>query len=767
MPVAADFAFSTTSIDAEEVRVLRYTATEGLSQCFVYDLELASFEIAVAFEDIIGESAKLEVHTAHGQRWVHGIVARWEEIGYNRAFTYYSVRMVPLLWTLTLIRQSRIFQKMSTADIVKKVLEDAGIPKNLFRFSLQKSYEPRLYCVQYRESDYDFINRLMEEEGMFFFFEHTEDEHVLVIGDSPEVHADLPEDPILRYRESDAGMLSEETVTGFRYARTLRTGAVSLNEFDFKKPSLDLVSAEKAASNKESKFESYDYPGEYHVHTLGKRLAKVRLEEERAETYLGVGETDCRRLEAGYKFALEEHPHEELNGEYVITRVRHTGEQPHAGAGAGGAGGEKPRVYHAHFEVIPYAIPFRAPRLTPRPRIDGPQTALVVGPKGEEIHCDDLGRVKVKFHWDRSPAEDDTASCWIRVSQPSGGMGSMYIPRVGQEVVVEFLEGDPDRPLVTGRVYNAQTPPPYTLPDAKTMITVKSASSPGGDGSNEIRFEDKKGSEQVLVHAEKDVDWYVKNDVREFVGRDQHTTVARDQFLRVDRDDHAQIDRDELVEVTRDQSVKIGEKQMIAIGGSRTLTVGGNVHESYGKDYHLQVKDSVWLQAGQNIVIEAGQQITLKVGGNFVTIDASGVTTKGTMIKLNSGGSPGTGKKVKAVPTVKPKKSILAQAAAAAANAAVSGSHTESSKATSDNRPTHKNPPKDAPADPTKTWVEFVLTDASGNPVPGEPYEVELPNKKITTGTTDGEGLVRIEGVDPGNVKVRFPRRDKAAWKKA
>ena len=620
MPLATDFAFSTTGVDAEDVRVLRFTGTEGISQCFTYDIELASFEIDVDFEDVVGEPGTLEIHTAHGQRYVHGIIARWEEVGHSRAFTYYAARLVPRVWTLTLKRQSRIFQKMSTPDILKQVLEKADIPSNMFRFSLSGKYDPRLYCVQYRETDYDFMCRLMEEEGIFFFFEHTEDGHVLVIGDSSDVHAELPEDPKLRFREADAGMQSEETITHFRYARTLSTGAVTLKEFDFKKPALALHATQSAKADKETKFEAYEFPGDFNVQTLGDRLAGIRLEEERTESYLGVAETDCRRLEAGYRFTMEDHPRDELNTDLVVVRARHVGEQPHAGGGDAG-GGTKTKVWHSHFEVIPWKVPYRPARITPRPRIDGPQTAVVVGPSGEEIHCDEHGRVKVKFHWDRSDVKDDTASCWIRVSQGWGGAGwgMMFIPRVGQEVIVEFLEGDPDRPLITGRVYNGQNPPPYSLPADKTKSTIMSQTTPGGGGSNEIRFEDSAGHEEFFIHAQKDMNEVVKNhktvqvkaNLTESVGGSRTRTVGGTETISIGGDRTEAVKGNESLAVTGSEVVAIGGDETIAIKGSRTENVGGAAIEGIG---------------GSEIIAVKGDQ-SLKVGGAMVEAIGAGRAT--------------------------------------------------------------------------------------------------------------------------------------------
>ncbi len=595
MPMATDFTFTAENLDEEDLRVLRFSGSEGISQCFAFDLDLATLQTDIDFESVVGSPGRLTIHTPHTDRVVDGIVSRWEEVGHGRKTTYYSARLVPKVWTLTLIRQSRIFQQMSTPDILKKVLTGAGITTEGFKLSLKGTYQPRNYCVQYRETDFEFISRLMEEEGMFFFFEHTEDDgHVMIVGDSPDVHPEFPDDAIVRFREADSGMRGDEQVQHFRYARALRTGAIALKEFDFKKPSLALKSTQQASSGKDKAFESYDYPGEYHEQKLGDQLAKIRLEEERAEAYLGVGEADCRRFASGYRFTMEEHPTDALNQEYLVLRVRHQGEQPHAAMGdAAGKKEEKPVVYHAMFDCIPYATPYRPARITPRPRIDGPQTAVVTGPQGEEIHCDEHGRVKVKFHWDRLGSQDDKSSCWIRVSQAWGGSGygALILPRVGQEVVVEFLEGDPDRPLITGRVYNGTSPPPYGLPANKTMTAIKSNSSPGGSGSNEIRFEDKAGSEEFFIHGQKDMNLLVENN--------------RSQKIKVD--EGIEIGGKRSVQVKSDQAEKVEGNDKIEIAGNRDETIGGNETDSIGGDLDVTVK-------GKDTLTVTGEQ-TIKVSG--------------------------------------------------------------------------------------------------------------------------------------------------------
>jgi len=390
--------------------------------------------------------------------------------------------------------------------------------------------------------------------------------------------------------------------------------------------------------------------------------------------------------------------------------------------------------------------------MTPRPFVEGVQTALVVGPAGEEIYTDEHGRVKVQFHWDREGTLDEKSSCWIRVASgfAGGNYGSIFLPRVGQEVVVCFLEGDPDRPIITGRVYNADNMPPYTLPDEKTKSTIKTNSSTGGDGFNEIRFEDKKGKEQIFVHGEKDLDVRIKNDQREWVGNDRHLVVKRDKIEKVERDAHALIERDEVREITRDHHVKIGGKEAVEVTGSRSVSIQGDVIDIFKSNHYEQVAQDYYLK-GMNLVVEGMTGLTVKVGGNFITINPGGIFISGTMVMVNSGGSALTGSPASAVPPVAPL-------AAADAADSVPGKDASYSAAQ-----THKEP-KDEEEAEKKSWVEIELVDEEGNPVPGEKYRIELPDGKIAEGTLDEKGFARVSGIDPGTCKVTFPRLDKDAW---
>jgi type VI secretion system secreted protein VgrG len=634
MPMSQDFLLKVGKLEPEDLKVLRFTGSEGLSQCFVYDLELGTFVEDVEFEDIVGEPAHLTITTPQGERHVDGIVARWEEVGRGKKAVYYSVRLVPQVWTLTLMRRSRIFQKLSTPDIFKKVFEAAQIPASQYKLSLSVTYEPRTYCVQYRESDFDFVSRLMEEEGMFFFFEHTESGHVMVIGDANSVFPAVPGKDTFPFREADSGMEGDEKITHYRYSRQLRTGAVVLREFDFKKPALKLESTKEADSDKESRFSNYDYPADFHKPAHGDKLAKIRLEEERAEAYVGRGESEIRRFEPGYRFTLEEHPREELNMEYLLLRVEHTGRQPHVGFDAGG-GGDHVKVYENSFECIPAKVPYRAPRVTPRPTIEGPQTAMVVGPANSEIHCDEHARVKVKFHWDLDKAKDDNASCWIRVSQGWGGAGwgMMFIPRIGNEVIVEFMEGDPDRPLITGRVYNGTSVPPYPLPAGKTKSTFMTQTTPGGGSGNHLTLDDTRGSMMFEMNASKDMNVRVANDKTTKVTANLTESVGGSRTREVGGSETITVTGDRTEEVKGNENLTVGGSQIVLITGSEIIGIKGSRTEEVGAA-SIEI-----VGAAQITAVKGNHSLTVGAAVAEVIAGAKVVATKGNYSQNIKGGS--------------------------------------------------------------------------------------------------------------------------------
>jgi type VI secretion system secreted protein VgrG len=734
-----------------ELLVARFDLAEGVSVPYELSVELAC-DGEVKMDDALGKEGFLTLTGDGGDRIVHGVVDRFEHTGNRGRFGLYRARVVPHLQWLSLERDCRIFQNKSVPDIVKEIFQDSKLPTDRFDFRLKESYSPVEYCVQYRETDLDFVSRLLEEEGIFYFFDHSDTKHLLVFADGPVAYKEIAGESGVTYNFSQGMAPSEECVYRFAFSRQVRSGKMTRRDYNFEKPGLDLKKEEKAKVHE--KLEVYDYPGRYVEPDRGKKLSKVRLEESMTYYETAEGESTCVRLVPGFKFSLTDHERGEYNRDYFLTKLVTHGEQPQSlqeasGSGSGGFS------YSSRFTAIPASVPFRPARVTPKPVVEGIQTAKVTGPDGEEIYTDKYGRVKVKFHWDRGKDHDEKSSCWIRVSSTFAGgqYGSIFTPRIGQEVVVDFLEGDPDRPLITGSVYNADQMPPYDLPGEKTKSTTKTNSSVGGKGFNEIRYEDKKGEEQLFVHGEKDADIRIKNDRREWVGNDRHLVVVRDKVEKVERDSHALVGREERLEVTGERHRKVGGLETIEVVKSRSLTIGGDVIEVFKGNHSEQVTGDYYARA-KNVVIEGTSGLTLKVGGNFITVDTMGVTIKGTKVDINPPAGAGLmGSASSAVPVSAPL------AAAVAANAVARKDKTYSAAET------HNEASEEAQQE--KSWIEIKLVDENNDPVPGERYRIELPGGKIAEGTLDQNGFAKVNRIKPGTCKVTFPRLDKDTWEKA
>ena len=618
----ADYIFKAGSYSGNKLRVVSFFGSEGISEMFRYNIDLASLDGEVDFDEVIGQPALLTIHGLKGKRYVHGIVSLFEQTGKEGKWTRYRAEVVPAIWILSRHYTCRIFQTQTIPDIIKKVLTDAGISSDQFRFSLKKTYKPRDYCVQYRESDLSFISRLMEQYGIFYLFEHAEDKDIMVIGNDPVVHVPI-QDPatVIYHAPGTTGVSDQEHIFEYRFNREIRSGAVMLKDFDFKKPRLNLGAEEKI--NGDGKLEVYDYPGEYEAPDLGKDLAKVRLEEIQSTQKVGSGQSDCRRFIPGYRFTLDKFSRTELNREYLLIQLTHSGNQPQS-LGAEGGGSSSDVMYENRFTCIPSDVSFRPLRLTPRPMIAGPQTAVVVGPKGEEIYTDEYGRVKVQFHWDRDGKQDEKSSCWIRAAQiwAGTGWGAMFIPRIGQEVIVEFLEGDPDQPIITGRVYNGDNMPPYTLPAEKTKSTMKSNSSKGGGGSNEFRFEDAKDSEEIYLHGQKDWTIVIENDKNQKVGKDETLEVGENRDKKVGKDQSEDIGDNKTITVGKNHTEKIGENANIDIGKDETISIGKNQSISIndnmtltvGKNLTESISDNADYSIGKDCIFNIGKNLTMKIG---------------------------------------------------------------------------------------------------------------------------------------------------------
>lgn len=608
---------------SHDCQILSFTGQEALNEPFRFDLELVSRRGIDNLEALLHRPAFL--HIAGDARGVHGLIDSIAETDPLADLRRYTMTLRPQLAYLGHRRNHRIFQRSTVPQIIARVLKEHGIVDDKM-FHLRGSYPEREYCVQYGESDLHFIQRLCEEEGLHFHFEHSLDQHRIVFGDD---QTSFPELPAIPYRQHSGMVAAEPVVSRFEVRLETRTSRTVRQDYNFEKPRLDL---ETTIGNEEPPLlEDFSYPGRYTDRERGKQLAQRALERHRADYRLAQGQSDQAGLASGRLITLSEHPSQSCNGRWLLTGIRHEGHQPqvleeYAGASAGQ---ELSPGYWNRFSAIPGDTPFRPASQHPKPRILGSQTAVVTGPKGEEIHCDAHGRVRVRFHWDRDAHENDTTSCWLRVASSWAGnrYGAVAIPRVGMEVLVTFLESDPDQPVISGCLYHAEQVPPYPLPENKTRSVFKTLSSPGGGGYNELRVEDRKGQEQIFIHAQRDWDQNIENDQKIRIGHERHDRVEASSYSEFMAEEHRATHADRLSEIRGNDHLTVGQTQHIQTGTSYLVRAGQQIH----------------LEGGEQAVIDAGMEITLNAGGSFIKIDPGGITLCGPMIRLNSGGAPGIG----------------------------------------------------------------------------------------------------------------------------
>ena len=573
-----------TPLGPDKLLVTSVAGGEALSSLFHFDAELVGPD-TFDFEKVVGKPMTISIASVQGTRYFSGICSRISQGGTVADHGSYRAEIVPWLWFLTRTADCRIFQKLSVPDIIKKIFGDLGF--NDYAFRLQGTYEAREYCVQYRETDFAFVARLMEEEGIFYFFEHEDGKHTLVLADTPNVHQPCPLFSRVRFMHETIDTQQEDMVTSLQKTQELRTGRWATTDYNFETPSLSLMADVTGTDSR--KLEVYDYPGGSGKRAGIERIVRLRQQEVDAARVVLSGAGFCRGLTPGYKVDVEGVGDATFDGGYVVTAVRHEAHE------SWGPDSDEGLSYRNKFDALSLSIPYRPARSTPRPDVSGVQTAVVVGPSGEEIFVDKYGRVKVQFHWDREGKKNENSSCWIRVAHGWAGKnwGMVHIPRIGQEVVVAFEEGDIDRPLIVGNVYNAEQMPPYDLPANMTQSGVKSRSSKGGSPANfnEIRFEDKKGQEQVYIHAELNHDTVVENDQTLAVGRDQFDHVYRNKKLVVD------VDHEE------------------SIGGSMSIGVAKNLTETVALNYAETVGLAMELTVGGALAISVGAAMAETVGG--------------------------------------------------------------------------------------------------------------------------------------------------------
>ncbi|NNK64534.1 MAG: type VI secretion system tip protein VgrG [Gemmatimonadetes bacterium] len=665
------------SVLGEDVLLLNgFVGTEAISRPFGFRLDLLSTDPEIDPDAVLGTAMVVSIRQHGGsERKVHGLVSRFAQQGRHEGVSTYRAEIVPWLWFLSLSADCRIFQNKDALQIVQEVFSDLGWTDVTVRCT--RSYREREFCVQYRETHLDFVSRLLEEEGIFYFFEHTETAHTLVLADSNSVLDPCPEHHEIPLRSG--GMYADDHIATLERQDSVYTGAVALTDYDYLQPPRSL----DAFLSGEGRGEVFEYrPRWYDAQDHGDRYARVLLERREARRKIVFGKGSCRHFLTGFTFELTGHHRDDLNREYLLTEVSY--------AVRGGSYSTWDSHTHDHdvsFVAIPSDVPYRPEPRTPKPRIFGSQTAEVVGKDGEEIWTDEHGRIKVQFHWDRYGEKDENSSCWVRVASrwAGKGWGEIHVPRIGQEVVVDFLEGNPDAPLVTGAVYNGDHPPPWGLPDDQTRSGVKSRSSKGGGGWNEISMDDRKGQEQVTIRAQKDMGVQVLNDQSTTVGNDQSTSVANDQTISVGNDRTISVGGNRSETVSGDTSLTVADgdrTQTVAAGksdeyvkgdrgvkvdGSAALTVQNSVDVSVGTGdltvntgagkvtvdstggVHVTTPADVTFNGtnvkangtagvlikGAKVTVEGMAEVTLKVGPNFVKIDPTGVTIFGTIVKIN------------------------------------------------------------------------------------------------------------------------------------
>jgi len=587
----------------KDVLLLRgFQGSEYISRLFRFELDLLSENSSISFPDIIGKNVTLSLKQPDGSyRYLNGIISRFAQHATEERFTSYSAEMVPWLWLLTRNLNCRGFLNKSIPDIITKVFSDLGF--NDYSNSLQDSYDPQDYVVQYRESDFNFVSRLMEQYGIFYFFKHQQGQHTLVLADSPTAHSSCPGQGSVRYVTVSGGP-QEDVISDWRIEQELRAGKYSHTHYNFQTPSTSLKASEPTVYEVggNSKLEIYDYFGQHSTKAAGQVLAKIRMQEEEAQHLVAHGTSQCRMFISGYKFTLEEHPRKDMNTDYLLTEIQHTAVTD-AFPSTRAAQGES---YSNTFTCIPLSVPFRPLRVTPQAALHSLAVAEVVGPDGEEISTEEFGRVKVRYPWDG----DGTGTYWARVSQvwAGSGWGAWFLPRIGQEVLVDFEEGDPRFPYIVGCVYNGVDKPPWPLPDKQNISGFRSHSTKGGGDhdANVLTFDDTMGSEVFYMRAQKDMAARVEHDEDHHVYNDQQVTVDHDQDITVKNN--------------RTVYVMEGNYQTSVVKQHRTAFIH-------------QGNDNVNVQMGSHTT-QAMQSITLKVGQNSIVIDQTGVTIKGLMVTI-------------------------------------------------------------------------------------------------------------------------------------
>jgi type VI secretion system secreted protein VgrG len=616
----------TTPLGKDKLLLRSFHGEERISGLFHFSLDMQSEEKSLDFAQVVGKGATVKAELADGTfRYIHGIVGRFVQAGADARFTTYYAELHPWLWLLTMSVDCRIYQNMTVPDIVTGLFTELGFTD--FKNSLSGTYKPLEYCVQYNESAFAFVSRLLEDQGIFYFFQHEDGKHTLVLGDDASAFADCAGASAVEYG-TYGDWKQQNVVSSCTLEEMVIPGKYAVDDFGFETPSTNLMGSSDGQAADGAKRRIYEYPGGFVKKDSAEGRAKLRMEEHEAPRKTLRGQSFCPAFTAGGKTTLEKHYRDDVNAAYVLSRISHSA---------------SPETYTNAFEAVPADVPVRPSRTTRKPVIPGTQTAIVVGKSGEEIWTDKYGRIKVQFHWDQLGKNDENSSCWIRVAHgwAGKGWGQMFLPRIGQEVVVSFLEGDPDRPLVTGSVYNAEQTVPYALPGEQTKSTIKSNVSKGGGGWNEIRFEDKKDSEEVYIQAEKDYNRVVKNNETVKVGfekkKDGNQTidVYKNRTVTVEEGNQSlQVkkgNRDIKVDTGNETHTVAGTRD-VTVTKAETHTSKDNFDHKVTKNYTLKVDGNLSIEVTGTVTIKSMQDMLLDSKAKLTAKAVADLATQGLNI---------------------------------------------------------------------------------------------------------------------------------------
>jgi len=620
------FQLDVTSIELP-LQVYEFTGEEILGENYWFDITFVCDGPELPLAQWLQLPARLTIHyfnkedPENTKRYINGVIESMEKLNSSFRVSTYQLRLVPIFSLLKYRKNIQIFQQKNVPEIISEMYQQAGILSHHFNIELYKSHQARDYCVQYGESDEKFIMRLMAEEGLVAYFEHKDTGSTLIISDGQETYTALVPLSVV----VDNGMVKEgNVINSLSVKNQVQVGKVSVKEYLFTHPKQYQEYQKEEVQRAESALEHYQYPVTHSKVLYTEQQATLNLEQRRIAAITLEGSSDSAQLTAGHFQPINQAPNSEWDTDWLVITVSHAGRQPQVMEELAEGG----LSYHANFTATPWFIPYKLAEVG-KPYIRNIDTAIVTGPENEEIYCDEYGRVKVQFHWDRNGQADEKTSCWLRTLQGWAGnqYGQFVLPRIGHEVIVSFIHGDPDKPIITGSLYNGDNKPPYTLPEHKTRSTFKTSSSIGADNFNELRFDDKNASEQIYIHAAKDMDSQIQNNRTSEIFNDDHSVVHHDQFHQITKDNHLTVQSDNLSSIKGDAHLQVSGSIQQKSQGSRLEQIGTELH----------------IKVGNKAVLDAGSELTITTGSSTMKLDSGGIHLLGAAIDLNKGGSAGSG----------------------------------------------------------------------------------------------------------------------------